>query len=118
MSEAPADFGTGLRAHLGLEQTAAKPEPLEVAVAAPALATVEPLAGPVQVPDTSAAALAAREAELEERERRLALRETDLEARAAGLVAAAKALYDGVPGRGAFEDDDELARLRRRKTVA
>ena len=61
--------------------------------------------------------VAAREAELHERERELKLREATLAGRAAGLLAAAQALYDEVLG-GGEPHDDELGRLRQRKSVA
>lgn len=119
MSEAPADFGTGLRAHLRLDEP--EPTKLDVAIAKVEHA-LEPVAEPVQVPDTAAAtvdALAAREAALAEREYKLALREANLAGRAGSILAAAQALYDEIPGAGSVRDDnDELARLRRRKTVA
>jgi hypothetical protein len=64
-------------------------------------------------------ALAAREAALEEREYQLALREANLASRAGSILAAAQALYDEMPGaKSVHDDNDELARLRRRKTVA
>ena len=63
-------------------------------------------------------ALAALEAELLERERALTLREATLAGRAGSLLAAAQALYDDVLGGGVSPDDDELGRLRRRKSVA
>lgn len=69
MHELPADFGTGLRAHLGL-------------------GWAEPTA-----------------------------REASLAGRACGLLAAAQALYAEVLG-GPADHDDELARLRRRRSVA
>ena len=125
MSEAPADFGTGLRAHLHLDES--EPTGLDVALAKIEQA-LTPVAEPVQLPDTAAVdaldALAAREAALEEREYQLALREANLAGRAGSILAAAQALYDEIPGAGAAgagaanHDNDELARLRRRKTVA
>jgi hypothetical protein len=115
MSEAPGDFGTGLRAHLHLDELAQTELDVVLAGAAQAL---EPVAEPVQVPDTTVAdALAAREAVLAEREYALALREANLAGRAASIIAAAEALYNELPG-SADHHDDELARLRRRKTVA
>ena len=119
MNEAPADFGTGLRAHLGLDE-------LELTELDFAIAKVEqvlePIAEPVQpvfIAPPPADPLAAREAALEEREYQLALREANLAGRAATILAAAQSLYDSVPAAGSAHDaNDELARLRRRKTVA
>ena len=116
------DFGTGLRAHLGLDE----PELTELDFA---IAKVEqvlyPIAEPVQHPIQPLFTapppdpIAAREAALEEREYQLALREANLAGRAATILAAAQSLYDSVPGTGSAHDaNDELARLRRRKTVA
>ena len=62
-------------------------------------------------------ALEALEAELVDRERALAAREASLAGRAGSLLAAAQALYDEVLG-GPADHDDELARMRRRKSVA
>jgi hypothetical protein len=121
MSEATADFGTGLRAHLHLDEL--EPTSLDVAIAKveDALAPIaEPVAEPVQPPySVTVDALAAREAALEEREYQLALREANLAGHAGSILAAAQALYDEMPGAAsAHNEDDELARLRRRKTVA
>ncbi len=70
-------------------------------------------------PDSAALeTLAALEAELVERERVLALREASLAGRAGSLLAAAQALYDEVLGGGPAPEDDELTRLRRRKSIA
>ena len=122
--ESAADFGTGLRAHLGLEQ----PE-LEL-VAAPEAAPDELLAAEAPIepesdrdadraPDRATLdALESLEAELLERERNLVQREASLAGRAGALLAAAQALYDDVLGGGPAGTDDELARLRRRKSVA
>jgi hypothetical protein len=116
MSEAPADFGTGLRAHLGLEEL--EPTELDVAIAK-VEQTLEPVAEPLYVGAAAVDPLAAREAALEEREYQLALREANLAGRAATILAAAQSLYDSVPGTAsAHDENDELARLRRRKTVA
>ena len=47
------------------------------------------------------------------------MREANLAGRAATILAAAQSLYDSVPAnRSAHDENDELARLRRRKTVA
>ena len=121
--ESAADFGTGLRAHLGLEQRkfelsaarAAAPEPPavdeideaeadEIADAAPDRAALD--------------ALEALETELLERERSLAEREASLASRAGALLATAQALYNEVLGGGASPTSDEYARLRRRRSVA
>ncbi len=116
--EPAADFGTGLRAHLGLEQAE-----LEL-VAAPEAAPEEIAVGDAgriaaAAPDRDALeALEALETELLERERALAQREASLAGRAGALLAAAQALYDEVLGGGPSPSDDELARLRRRKSVA
>jgi hypothetical protein len=116
--EAPADFGTGLRAHLGLGE-------LELTELDVAIVKVEHTLDPVAEQDKPVVTaapfdpLAAREAVLEEREHQLALREANLAGRAASILAAAQALYDSVPGAGsAHDENDELARLRGRKTVA
>jgi hypothetical protein len=116
------DFGTGLRAHLGLDE----PELTELDVAIAKVEHVlEPTAMPVADPVQPLFApppldpIAAREAALEEREYQLALREANLAGRAATILAAAQSLYDSVPAAGSAHDaNDELARLRRRKTVA
>ena len=122
--ESAADFGTGLRAHLGLEQAA-----LEL-VAAPEAApeeleAVEPVDEPTSDGDADRApdratldVLESLEAELLEREHELAQREASLASRAGALLAAAQALYDEVLGGGPAPTDDELARLRRRRSVA
>jgi hypothetical protein len=110
------DFGTGLRAHLGLdaarlELTADEDAPVARAVAQPVEDEVgEPAAAQLD-------ALAALEAELHERERALGEREAVLASRAGALLAAAQALYDEVMGNAAT-NDDELALLRQRKSVA
>lgn len=110
--EHAADFGTGLRAHLGLERArldlvAGPATPADPAAVAPDAALAEQLE-----------ALSALETELFERERALTLREATLAGRAGSLLAAAQALYDEVLGDGSTPDDDELGRLRRRKSVA
>jgi hypothetical protein len=46
----------------------------------------------------------------------VAQREASLAARAGTLLAAAQALHDEVLGRAPATDDDELARMRRRKS--
>ena len=124
--ESAADFGTGLRAHLGLEQ--AELELVAAPEAAPdELLAVEAPPEPEPEPDRDADralvrgtldALESLEAELLERERNLAQREASLAGRAGALLAAAQALYDDVLGGGPAGTDDELARLRRRKSVA
>ena len=123
MMEAAADFGTGLRAHLGLEQ--AEFELAAAPVAAPDELAVDALEDDdadeiaTTAPDRAALdALASLEAELLERERALAEREARLASRAGALLAAAQALYDDVLGGGPSPTNDELARLRRRKSVA
>jgi hypothetical protein len=119
MMETAADFGTGLRAHLGLKQAE-----LEL-VAAPEAAPDEVLAvEPTVEADADQGphrgeleALEALESELLEHEHALARREAALAGRAGALLAAAQALYDDVLGGGPTPNDDELARLRRRKSV-
>jgi hypothetical protein len=111
------DFGTGLRAHLGLDAAQL------VLTAEPAAPHPQPLAELVEVevgePETAREhALAAYEAELDARERSLAVREAALASRAGSLLAAAQALYDDVMGGAEAPHDDELARLRQRKSVA
>ena len=113
------DFGCGLRAHLGLERAQ-----LDVA-ATPGVTIeeVEELIAAAAAEERAALdALADLDAELLERERLLALREASLAGRAGSLLAAAQALYDEVLGGGPAPldplADDELARLRRRKSVA
>ena len=117
MSQTSPDFGTGLRAHLGLDAAQ-----LELA-AEPAAPPQQPVAELVEVEvgkteSEQLDALCALEAELAARERVLSEREAALASRAGGLLAAAQALYDevmtGVPAR----HDDELARLRQRRSVA
>ena len=118
MHELTADFGTGLRAHLGLER--AEPTTLEVAFERVEIALERAVAPPPEPELTSGAsldALEALEAELVDRERALTAREASLAGRAGSLLAAAQALYDEVLG-GPADHDDELARLRRRKSVA
>jgi hypothetical protein len=118
MHELPADFGTGPRAHPGLEW--AEPTTLEVTLERVESA-LEPAVVPPPTPElTSSAspdALEALEAELVERERAPTAREASLAGRAGGLLAAAQALYAEVLG-GPAEHDDDLARLRRRWSVA
>ncbi len=117
--ESAADFGTGLRAHLGLEQ-----EELELVAAPEASPETYLVAEPEAGADADRGpergvldALAALEAELLERERALAEREARLASRAGALLATAQALYDDVLG-GPPPTNDELGRLRRRKSVA
>jgi hypothetical protein len=123
MMESAADFGTGLRAHLGLEE-----EELEL-VAAPEVAPEELAVDEIEDAEADEIATAAHdraaletlealEAELLERERALAAREASLAGRAGALLAAAQALYDEVLGGGSSPADDELARLRRRRSLA
>ena len=126
--ESAADFGTGLRAHLGLEQEelelVAAPEAAPEKIAAVEIAAVEVEAvetEEIAVAATDRGALEALEAletELFERERQLAQREASLASRAGSLLAAAQALYDEVLGGGLAPTDDELARMRRRKSLA
>jgi hypothetical protein len=118
MNDRPPDFGTGLRAHLGLD--AAQLELAAEPVAPPLQPVAELVEDEVGKPDpVRADSLAALEAELLERERELQRREATLASRAGSVLAAAQALYDEVLGGGrAPYDDDELARLRRRKSVA
>ncbi len=120
MSEnAAVDFGNGLRAHLGLERAqldlvaepTMPPQPAAAAAAAPDAAAPDAVTEQFE-------ALVALEAELHERERTLTLREATLASRAGSLLAAAQALYDDVLGGGPSPHDDELGRLRRRKSVA
>ena len=116
MSETAAvDFGNGLRAHLGLEraQLDLLAEPATVTLPAATAAIEQDTAVTVQLE-----ALVELEAELHERERTLTLREATLAGRAGSLLAAAQALYDDVLGGGPSPNDDELGRLRRRKSVA
>ena len=115
--ESAADFGTGLRAHLGLEQ--AELEVVAAPVATPEVILAEPNADADQGPDRGTLeALASLEAELLERELAVAQREASLAGRAGALLAAAQALYDEVLGGAPSPNNDELARLRRRKSVA
>jgi hypothetical protein len=118
MMEAAADFGTGLRAHLGLEQAelelvgAPEAAPEELVAAEP-----EADADADRSPDRGMLdALESLETELLERERALVEREARLASRAGALLAAAQALYDDVLC-GDSPTNDELARLRRRKSV-
>ena len=120
MSDLSADFGTGLRAHLGLEQE------LEDAATAEPAPEQEPEEEPIpdiaaeHEPETESAmleTLIAFESELLERERLLAHREANFAGRAGALLAAAKELYDEVLA-GKTSNDDELARMRRRKSGA
>ncbi len=115
--ESAADFGTGLRAHLGLEQA-------ELELVASPQAAQKPLQAtpdddePDPREQAELDALEELESELLERERDLARREAGLAARAGALLATAQALYDEVLGGGPSPNDDELARLRRRKSMA
>ena len=123
--ESAADFGTGLRAHLGLEQDelelVAAPEAAPEQLAVDEIEDVDDVAADeiAAAPDSAALeALEALETELRERERDLAAREASLAGRAGALLAAAQALYDEVLGGGPSPSDDELARLRRRWSLA
>ena len=121
--ESAADFGTGLRAHLGLEQDGlalvAVPEAAPEQLAVDEIEDVEAAEMDAAAPDHAALeALEALEAELFERERILAAREASLAGRAGALLAAAQALYDEVLAGGPSPNDDELARLRRRRSLA
>jgi hypothetical protein len=123
MKESAADFGTGLRAHLGLEQQ--ELELVAAPEAAPEELTVDET-DDIEADELATAAadgamleaLEALETELLERERALAAREASLAGRAGALLAAAQALYDEVLGGGSSPTDDELARLRRRRSLA
>lgn len=118
MSDLSTDFGTGLRAHLGLEEAE-----IERAAAAEPAPEQEPEEEPFpdaaeHEPQTESAmleTLIAFEAELLERERTLAHREANFAGRAGALLAAAKELYDEVLA-GKASTNDELARMRRRKS--
>jgi len=123
--ESAADFGTGLRAHLGLEQDelelVAAPEAAPEQLAVDEIEDVDDVAADeiAAAPDSAALeALEALETELRERERDLAAREASLAGRAGALLAAAQTLYDEVLGGGPSPSDDELARLRRRRSLA
>ena len=121
--ESAADFGTGLRAHLGLEQEVlelvAAPEAAPEQLAVDEIEDVEAEEIATAAPDRATlATLEALEAELLERERVLAAREASLAGRAGALLAAAQALYDEVLGGGPSPNEDELARLRRRRSLA
>jgi hypothetical protein len=127
MGENPSDFGTGLRAHLGLEHeqldVAAEPfelpEPIaETHVAADLAELPEPVAEHVPAGIEPLETLATLQAQLLERERALVEREAILAGRAGSLLAATQALYDEVLRGSSPAQDDELARLRQRKTVA
>ncbi len=118
MSDVSPDFGTGLRAHLGLD--AAQLELATEPVAPPLQPVAVLVEDEVGVEDNSGMldALAAFEAELRERERAIAERESILANRAGSLLAAALALHDEVLGDAQARHDDELSRLRQRKSVA
>lgn len=116
MNEPSPDFGTGLRAHLGLDAAQLELAAVPATLPQPVAELVEDEVGE---PDTQRIdELTAFEAELLERERSLEAREASLASRAGSLLAAAQALYDEVLGGGSAPDSDELARLRRRKSVA
>jgi len=116
---AAVDFGNGLRAHLGLQraQLDLVVQPTMEPTAPPHAAAVGPT-GPDTAVTEQLEALAELEAELHEREHTLTLREATLAGRAGSLLAAAQALYDEVLSGGGSPHDDELGRLRRRKSVA
>ena len=121
MSDLSADFGTGLRAHLGLEQqeledaASADPAPEQESEeeSLPDAAEHEP-----ETESAMLETLIAFEAELLDRERALAHREAKFAGRAGALLAAAKELYDDVLAGKAAANHDELARMRRRKSGA
>jgi hypothetical protein len=117
MIDDATDFGTGLRAHLGLERAQLDLVAEPTMPPLPAAATADDPA-----PDAAVVAqldaLSALEAELVEREHALSLREATLAGRAGSVLAAAQALYDDVLCGNLSPEDDELARLRRRKSVA
>jgi hypothetical protein len=119
MHDESPDFGTGLRAHLGLERAqldlVAEPTTSPLPAAA---ATADDPAAPDAAVVAQLDALSALEEELLERERALTLREATLAGRAGSVLAAAQALYDDVLGGGLAPQDDELGRMRRRKSVA
>src|SRR6187200_1391658 len=109
MMESAADFGTGLRAHLGLEQ-----DQLEL-VAAPEAAPEQLAVDEIEDVETDEIATAAPDrAALEA----LEALEASLAGRAGALLAAAQALYDEVLGGGRSPSEDELARIRRRRSLA
>ena len=108
MHESTADFGTGLR------------DTLEVAferVDSALERAVVPPPTPELTSSASLDALEALEAELVDRESAVTAREAFLGGRAGSLLAAAQAPYDEALG-GPADQDDELARMRRRKSVA
>jgi len=108
--ETPADFGTGLRAHLGLEQPTPAPEPVEHA----AEPDPEPQPDAEPLHDEELEALAELEAQLHAREEVLAAREALLAARADALLAEARALHATVVAPPA-PVADELALRRARR---
>lgn len=95
---APADFGTGLRAHLGLEE----PAVVEAAAAEPSLETgpaPEDAVAPEPSLDDGLETLLELEAQLHAREAVLAAREALLAARADALLAEARNLHATVVAR-------------------
>lgn len=116
------DFGTGLRAHLGLEEEELAlldaPAP-EVACDSEAdeVDGIDEIDEDQSVEHATLETLIAFEQELLERERHLARREKALAARAGALLTAAQSMHDAVVG-GPAKPRDELARLRRRKSGA
>ena len=101
MIDDATDFGTGLRAHLGLERAQLDLVAEPTMPPHPAAATADDPA-----PDAAVVAqhgrAAALEAELVEREHALSMRERTLAGRAGAVLAAAQALYDEVLGGDAF----------------
>ena len=115
MDDPTHDFGTGLRAHLGLEREEID-ELLAAALLAPDVADVEVAEPEPDAADATLETLIAFEHELLARERELSRREKALAARAGALLAAAQSLHDEVVGHASTRD--ELARMRRRKSGA
>ncbi len=113
--ETPADFGTGLRAHLGLDELlepAPAPAPCEELAVEPALELGAFLSVADPEPEPADDVRLAEEARrLAEREHELALREALLERRSAAVLAQAQALYDELHG-DVRAPDDELAARR------
>ncbi len=117
--ETPADFGTGLRAHLGLEETLAPVAETEAAPVEGPLEfepiVLEPVAL-VPAPPTVSDDVRRLEQErvLAEREWELAEREALLARRSAAVLAQVQALYDELHGDlPALEDELAVIRARR-----